>query len=314
MFTALSAALILALAGSASGILPTAGNSPASIIDPNTATSPFSGVGAIEYFNDAGQWEIRGSAGLITDRHLLTAAHLTDFGNDGGIDRATDRFRVNFNIGGDNTHQIGIQNIVLHPDWTGFSSGASFNPHDDLAIYTLAQSAPTGAAVYDLQRTPVTSGTKVTLAGYGQSVEAVPNGGFKAGTFVGADSAVKRFGFNHLDSFQADDEGSGALEVYRGDYDHPGFGNGSIGGAALAQEASTFFGDSGSLVFNDAGGTLNVVAVTGFLDPGFPTHGSTFGGNLIYPNLDFIDANIPEPATLAVLILGTLGIFARRRV
>ncbi len=293
-------------------VVPTAGQTTASIIDPNTTSSAFTGVGAIEYFNDAGEWELRGSAGLISSRHLLTAAHLTDSGNDGGIDSDVDRFRVNFNIGGDDTHQIGIQNIVLHPDWTGFGPSNNFNPNDDLAVYTLSTEAPELAEIYSLRRTPVTPGTPITLAGYGLTVEVTNGGGFKSNTFIDGDSSVKRTGANTIDIFQLDDEGSLDLEVYLADYDHPGRGVGSAGGVAVPGEASTFSGDSGSLVFNDTGTGLEVVGVTGFINAGFPTHGSTFGGNLVYPYLDFIDANIPEPTTLSLLGLCMAGLLFRR--
>ncbi|GIW95018.1 MAG: hypothetical protein KatS3mg110_3059 [Pirellulaceae bacterium] len=297
----------LIVAGDPAGSPP---DSPANRVDPNTTTSPFAGVGSL---NIAGSFICTGTA--ISPIHVLTAAHCLDTNNDGVIDFTPNQVVFNLNFGGDLTHSIAASSLAVHPQFTGFNNP---NVNDDIAVITLSSPLPAGVPIYPLYLSPLTSGTTLTLVGYGQS------GTGTAGYTIGASFTVKRQGKNQADAGILDDEGSGKVEVFLFDFDGP-TGNGPLGGPTLGNdvETTTGPGDSGGPAFVLVGSTYFLAGVNTFTakftgGPDAPFFGSGGGGMIVSAYADFIftSTGIPEPSSAFVagsLALAAAGIVRRKR-
>jgi len=287
---------------------------PSYHVDANVSTSLYAGVGSIYSVSDLGLATL-GTGTLIGSRYVLTAAHLFDTNNDGQNDFPLSGISFILNDSGNQSHTIGVSALDIHPDFDGFNNPLG-TVNDDLAILTLAEDAPTGVPVYDLWPDEITTIQTITLVGYGRSGNGV------AGFTIGASKTVKRVGWNQLDAHFLDDEGSGAFEVWEGDFDDPtGAGSNYLGGESLgnALEVTLGHGDSGGPTFiQDGDGYLYLVGNNTFLvsfsgGPSAPKFDSGLGGILLYPYLGWIDSVVPEPATMALLALGAGLVLARRR-
>ena len=109
-------------------------DSPDFRADPNTVDSPFAGVGSLGI-----NGVFVASAVVISPTHILTAAHVVDQDFDGVADVAPETLEFHLNAGGDSTSILGIVEIALHPDYTGFNNPAL---NDDLAVLALATPVP----------------------------------------------------------------------------------------------------------------------------------------------------------------------------
>ena len=178
------------------GALP---DSPEAHVDPNTATSPWAGVGSV-IVNGSPY-----SGVVIGPRHVLTAAHVAGDPQHSGFS-STWAARP--------PHVMAVAKVHRHPSFKGFDPQ---HPRDDLAVLVLAEDVPAGAPIYPLHHGDIDPGTVITFVGYGAS------GHGDAGVSVGAKADVKRVGRNTADEFGQD--GFGIKRVLVFDFDGPGAHN-----------------------------------------------------------------------------------------
>lgn len=271
-------------------------DTPTDRIDANTTSSPFAGVGSIT--SSLG----RCSGTVISQRHVITAAHCFDNQNDGTIDASLQSIVFNLNFGGDLTHQIGVGALDVNPEYLGTSTTFSH----DLAILTLLEDVPAGLPVYELAT--MAFNDKLTLVGYGQS-----GNGTESSFSVGGSSSVKRVGGNVNDAFFS--------ELFGFDFDAPD----TVGqpGGSLGNDIETMIGpgDSGGAAFVTDGLQYYLAGVTTFRSGSAPSFGSLGGGVRVGDYNDWIGSVVtsgaviaaPAPASMLFLALGGAFLAARRR-
>jgi Trypsin len=190
------------------GSLP---DTPAARVDPNAATSPWSGVLSVVAAGSAF------SGVAIGPQHVLTAAHVT-------AGQAATALRVVVNLGA-TPQSMPVATSTTYP-------GTVF-PYDDLCVLRLAQALPAGITIHPIADLPVSTGTQLTLVGYGAS------GNGSATPTLNASSSIKRRGGNVIDQLTDRLDASGrSSPFWICDFDGPS-GTGLMGGASLGNTVET---------------------------------------------------------------------------
>lgn len=279
----------------AGGEFDSPSDTPSSRLDTEGA---FSFVGALEISNGTSSYQ--GSAVAISRDWVITAGHNVDLNDDGLADV----------LWSGNLHLPGYGVFVVaqaytHPGFTGF---ANPSVNDDLALLRLADPLPLGMGFPTLG-SAAGIGDVITLVGFGRS----GYGSYGYTTTASLDS--RRYGFNVVDSLSADDEGSGAFEVFRYDFDDPTtFGQ---PGGSLGNDIETIIGpgDSGGAPLRQkADGSWELVGVNTFTEGFGGRFGDVGGGVLVDPYEDWIFSvtGIPEPSGCGLLMIGWLLALCRR--
>ena len=155
---------------------------------------------------------------------VLNAGHNVDLNDDGLLDPSW--------IGTFQFPDYGAFSVTeafTHCSFTGFGNPSV---NDDLALLRLANPLPVGLG-YPTLGSGAGIGDVITLVGFGRS-----------GNSTNASLTDRRYGSNVIDSFYLDDEGSGAFEIFRYDFDAPGT-TGQIAGS-LGNDVETIIGPGGS--------------------------------------------------------------------
>jgi hypothetical protein len=254
------------------------------IVDQNSASSPFAGVGSL----------IRGgkqvySAVLIAPQYALTAAHVVSHAALPGT------YTFNLNVGGDLTFSVPVAEIVVHPDYHGFKPGPDGVVHSDLAVVRLASPVPAGTPIYGLYG-DLAAGQEIVFVGYGGGLD-------DSGARVAPAASVKRRGSSAVDRLlPAQDAEQGEVFVFRS----------WPGQSPTGWRAGLAGGDSGGPAFVRApDGRLELAGINTFVFGAGPGEAGSFigggGGVVVAPHVQWIESvvsEVPEPASWQLAAIG----------
>jgi hypothetical protein len=182
---------------------------------------------------------------LISDRHVLCAAHCFDSDFDGQLESLLSPFLPDAVIfqGGNGLAAIGYQlELVQVPaEWP--------EPYADVAVITLIQDAPPEVPRYTLYGATDEVGRTAVLTGYGESGHGSTGAEFLLDMFP-----TKRAGLNRIEVVDMDDEMPGALFLVA-DFDSGLPENNSL--KRFGEESDLGFGvDEVGLAPGDSGGPM----------------------------------------------------------
>ena len=118
----------------------------------------FDGVGRVLQYG-----QLQATMGLISDRHVLTAAHLFDSDYDGQFDEPPyTPFGVEFELpSGNHFIPFARMDVTIPENWVALGA--------DLAVVTLPEDAPPEAPRYSIYSGDDELGREIVLAGYGHT-------------------------------------------------------------------------------------------------------------------------------------------------
>lgn len=167
-------------------LLTTYGDSAGYVTSPGGS---YDGVVKIVVSGDGGSF--LGSGSLISDRYVLTAAHLLDLNDDGAADVTPDNIQVTLDLSG-GTQILGAVSRDIHSSYAPYAWWSN-----DIGIIELSATAPAEAQRYEIYRGSDEVGAAIGLAGYGRGGTGDEGDVLDAGT--------KRAGLNEIDDINTFD-------------------------------------------------------------------------------------------------------------
>lgn len=271
-------------------------DSPSNRLDTMGMSSPFNFVGGLQVMNGSSTY--RGTAAALSRHWVLTAAHNTDFNDDGIPDS-----ELSYTLHLPGAGSFSSTQATTHPAFTGFA-----NPgiHNDLALLYFDDPLPE-SLFFPVLGASASIGDSVTLVGFGRS------GYGSYGYTTNATHSDRRVGYNTLETFSTQTDGDGVL--FRYSFHAPS------SPLSLGNDVETIIGpgDSGGPALINWGTGQALVGVNTFTEGYGGRFGDIGGGVMLDPAWSWIAETsglslIPEPGTLVLVVFGTLLFFLSRKM